>query len=218
MRNLSLFLLKVFGLSLCFFALWTYAGEYALWLLGKAVTVPLTVFGYQPTGMEVAGKAVRFVSSIPGNNRTCDVELAPVGFIVFLSLASATAPVALRRRLKLIVIGLLFLLSFHVVYLSLRVLLYTQVGGPQTLLLRLFVPVGILFPIMLWILLFPTNLFSFARPREARYSLGVCPICGSKRDDVISHILSAHGRGKRGLRSKAARQYVALFGPGDTKE
>ncbi len=218
MARLSLFLAKVFGFSLCFFLLWLAVGGYTLWLLGKIVTVPLTVFGFHPTGIEVTGKAIRFLSAVPGRTRICDVELAPLGFIVFLSLAFATAPVALRRRVTGVALGLLFLLGFHVFYLSVRVLLFSPDTSPQTLLVRFLAPAGILFPVVLWILLFPTDLFRFGRRSEAKFSRDVCPICGSRRDDVIAHVREAHGKGKKGLRSSAVRRYLELLGdeaPGD---
>ena len=212
MKRLSLFLLKLLVLSFCFFVAWLLVGEYTLWALGKAVLVPLKVFGYQPTGMEVDAKAIHFFSALPGKSRVCDVELTPVGVIVFLSLAFASAPVPLRRRLKSTLLGLLLLLSFHAVYLSLRVLLFSPSPNSQTLLVRFLAPAGILLPVVLWVLLFPTGLFGFGKIPASRFRSNVCPVCGTRKDDVVSHIVQAHGKGKKGLRSRAARRYLELYG------
>jgi hypothetical protein len=213
-RKLSLFLLKVFVLSFCFFLLWLLVGEYTLWALGKVTLVPLTLFGYQPTGIEADAKTIHFFSAIPRRNRVCDVELTPVGVIVFLSLAFATAPLAIRKRVRATLIGLLFLLGFHVAYLSVRVLLFSADPAPQTLLIRFFAPAGILLPVVLWIVFFPTDLFRFGRTPSPQLKPNVCPVCGAKKDDVFSHIVQAHGRGKKGLGSKASKRFVELYGQG----
>jgi len=211
-KRLSLFLLKLLLFSFCFFVVWLVVGEYTLWALGKVVLVPLKVFGYQPTGLEVEAKAIHFFSALPGRSRVCDVELTPVGVIVFLSLAFATAPVSVRRRVKSTLLGLLLLLGFHVVYLSLRVLLFSASPGSQTLLVRFLAPAGILLPVVLWILLFPTGLFGFGKMPATQFRRNVCPVCGTRKDDVVTHIVQAHGRGKKGLKSKASRRYMELFG------
>ncbi|MCX5800376.1 MAG: hypothetical protein NTX17_03210 [Candidatus Eisenbacteria bacterium] len=214
MRNLFLFLLKFFVLSVGFFLLWILIEKPALAALGKIVLVPVTLFGYRPTGMEVVGKTIRFVSAIPGRTCNCDVELAPIGFIVFLSLAFSTSPVALSRRLKATGLGLLLLLCFHAAYLSLRVLFFAPGGfqGADAYLIRFFVPAGILFPVVLWVIFFPTNLLQFAKTPESTLRADTCPICGSRRGDVFAHIRDTHGKGKKGFKSRAAKRYLELFG------
>ncbi len=212
MKKLSLFLLKLLVFSFCFFLLWLVIGEYTLWALGKVVMVPLKVFGYQPTGIEVEAKTIRFLSALPGRTRVCDVELTPVGVIVFLSLAFATAPVTWRRRLRSTLLGLVLLLSFHAVYLSLRVLLFSPSPNSQTLLVRFLAPAGILLPVVLWVLFFPTGLFGFGKIPAARFRPNVCPVCGTRTDDVTAHIVRANGKGKKGLRSTKARRYLEIYG------
>lgn len=218
MKKLSVFLLKIFAFSFCFFLLWLLVGEYTLWALGKVVLVPLTVFGYQPTGIEVEAKAIHFFSAITGRNRVCDVELTPVGIIVFLSLAFAAAPVPLKRRVRSTLLGLLFLLSFHVVYLSLRVLLFSPSPSSQALLIRFLAPAGILLPVVLWVILFPTGLFGFGKIPATRFRHNVCPVCGTRKDDVVSHIVQGHGKGKKGLRSRASRRYLEIYGEGRSEK
>jgi hypothetical protein len=213
-RNLPLFLLKVFALSFALLLLWLAIGEYALSGLARIALVPLTVSGYRPTGVEVTGKTVQFSSAIPGRSRQCDVELAPMGFIVFLSLALAFAPMGVSRRLKATGLGIIFMLGFHVLYLSLRVLLFSS-AAPATgwaYLLRFFVPLAILFPVLLWVLLFPVDLFRFSRTPLLTLRKNDCPICGSRREDVAAHIRDAHGTGKKGLKSRAARRYFETYG------
>ncbi|KPJ59470.1 MAG: hypothetical protein AMJ46_11180 [Latescibacteria bacterium DG_63] len=215
MRKLSPFLLKVFAFSVGFFLLWLVIGEYALSALAKIVLVPLTVSGYRPTGTEVVGKSIYFTSAVPGQNRRCDVELAPMGFIVFLSLALAFGPMSPSRRLKATGLGFLIMLAFHILYLSLRVLLFSSAGfaSSTTYLLRFFVPAAILFPVILWVLLFPVDIFRFARTApQLRLKVDKCPICGSERADVATHMREAHGTGKKGLKSRAARRYFEAFG------
>ncbi|UCF79382.1 MAG: hypothetical protein JSW03_03805 [Candidatus Eiseniibacteriota bacterium] len=213
MRKLSPFLLKVVAFSFALFLLWLVVGEYALSGLGRMVLVPLTLCGYRPTGVEVSGKTIHFTSAIAGRNRQCDVELAPTGFIIFLSLALAFSPMEWRRRLKAIGLGIVLLLGFHILYLSLRVLLFSSGGSPGyvTYFLRLFVPAAILFPVVLWALLFPVDLFRFASPPSVAFRIDECPVCGSRRDDVASHIREAHGTGKKGMKSRAARGYFEAF-------
>ena len=213
MRRLLLFLLKFFALSIGFFFLWIFIEKYALSALAKIVLVPVTLLGYRPTDVEVIGKTIRFVSAIPGRTCTCDVELAPMGFIVFLSLAFSTSPIAVLRRLKITGLGLVFLMCFHVLYLSIRVLLFAPGGfrGADAYLVRFFVPAGILFPVILWVLLFPTNLLRFSETPIRAFRADTCPICGSRKDDVLTHIRDAHGRGKKGLRSPAVKRYLELL-------
>jgi hypothetical protein len=210
--KLFLFLLKLLVFSLCFFVVWLLVGEYALLALGKVVLVPLKLFGYQPTGLEVDGKTIHFFSALPGRSRVCDVELTPVGIIVFLSLAFASAPVRWKKRLKATLLGLLLLLAFHAVYLTLRVLLFSPNVTSQTLLVRFLAPAGILLPVALWILLFPTGLFGFGKPAATQFRRNVCPVCGTRKDDVVAHIAQAHGKGKKGLKSRMARRYLELYG------
>ncbi len=212
MRKLSLFLLKLLVFSLCFFVLWLLVGEYTLWALGQVVTVPLKLFGYQPTGIEVQAKTIHFFSAIPEKSRLCDVELTPVGVIVFLSLAFAYSPVRLKRRLRSTLLGLALLLLFDAVYLTLRVLLFSQTENAQTHLVRFLAPAGILLPVALWVLLFPTGLFGFGKLPAAHFRRNVCPVCGTRKDDVVAHIIHAHGRGKKGLKSRTARRYLELYG------
>ncbi|MBN1504159.1 MAG: hypothetical protein JW952_03760 [Candidatus Eisenbacteria bacterium] len=212
MKRLFLFLLKLLAFSFGFFLVWLLVGEYTLWALGKVTLIPLKVFGYQPTGMEVDAKAIHFFSALPGRSRVCDVELTPVGVIVFLSLAFATAPVPVWRRLKATLLGLALLLCFHVAYLSVRVLLFSPSATSQMLLVRFFAPAGILLPVVLWILLFPTGLFGFGKIPATQFRRNVCPVCGTRKDDVVTHIIQAHGRGKKGLKSRAARRYLELYG------
>jgi hypothetical protein len=213
-RNLSPFLLKVFAFSIAFFLLWLVVGEYALSALARVVLVPLTIFGYRPTGIEVVGKTIYFTSAIAGKSRQCDVELAPTGFIVFLSLVLAFGPMGISRRLKATGLGILIMLGFHVLYLSLRVLLFSSAGSGSSgmYLLRFFVPAAILFPVILWILLFPVDIFRFARSSDTTLRMDRCPICGSRRDDVAIHMRTAHGTGKKGLKSRAAERYLEAFG------
>ncbi len=208
------FLLKTFAFSMAFFLLWLGIGEYALSALARIVLVPLTVAGYRPTGIEVVGKTIYFISATAAKSRQCDVELAPTGFIVFLSLALAFAPMKVSRRLKVTGLGFLIMLGFHVLYLSLRVLLFPSAGmaGTETYLLRFFVPAAILFPVILWVLLFPVDVFRFARAADGGVRMGSCPICGSRNDDVEAHIVAAHGKGKKGLKSRAAKRYFRTFG------
>jgi hypothetical protein len=218
-RKLFLFLLKFFVFSVAFFFLWIAIEEYALSALAKIVLVPITLFGYKPTGIEVVGKAIRFISAIPGRTCKCDVELAPIGFIVFLSLAFSISPLAKSARLKATGLGLLLLLCFHVLYLSLRVLLFAPGGfrGANAYLVRFFVPAGILFPVVLWVLLFPTSLLRFAKMPKSTLTADTCPICGGRKEDMFAHIRDAHGKGKKGLKSSAAKHYFELFknqGPG----
>jgi hypothetical protein len=212
-RKLFLFLLKFFAFSIAFFFLWTVIEKYALFALARIVLVPITLFGYKPTGIEVVGKAIRFISAIPGRTCKCDVELAPMGFIVFLSLAFSISPVAKSSRLKSTGLGLLLLLCFHVLYLSLRVLLLGPGGfrGAAAYLVRFFVPAGILFPVILWVLLFPTSLLQFARTPRSTLTADTCPICGGRKQDMFAHIRDDHGKGKRGLKSRAAKHYFELF-------
>jgi hypothetical protein len=212
-RRLVLFLVKFFAFSIGFFLLWIMIEEFALAALAKIVLVPVTVLGYKPTATEVVGKTIRFVSAIPGRTCNCDVELAPIGFIVFLSLSFSISPVAASRRLKATALGLLLLLCFHVFYLSLRVLLYGPggFGGVEGYIVRFFVPAGILFPVVLWVALFPTNLLQFAKTPAKTLRADTCPICGGRKEDMFAHIRDAHGRGKMGLKSRAARSYFKLF-------
>lgn len=213
MRKFLLFLLKFFSLSIGFFFLWIFIEKYALSALAKVVLVPVTLFGYRPTGVEVIGKTIRFISATPGRTCSCDVELAPMGFIVFLSLAFSTSPVSISRRLRVTGLGLVFLACFHVLYLSLRVLLFAPGGfqGADAYLVRFFAPAGILFPVILWVLLFPTNLLKFSETPGRAYRADTCPICGSRRDDVLAHVSEAHGRGKKGLKNPAVKRYLELF-------
>jgi hypothetical protein len=211
-KRLFLFLLKLLVFSFCFFLVWLLVGEYTLWALGKVVLVPLKVFGYQPTGVEVETKTIHFFSALPGKSRVCDVELTPVGVIVFLSLAFASSPMRLRRRLRSALLGLLLLLAFHALYLTLRVLLFSPTASSQTLLVRFLAPAGILVPVVLWILLFPTGLFGFGKSPAAQFRRNVCPVCGTRKDDIVAHIVQAHGKGKKGLKSKKARRYLELYG------
>lgn len=216
MRSLLLFLLKFFAFSVGFFFLWLLIEEHALSALARIVLVPVTLFGYRPTGFEVVGKTIRFISSIQGRTCSCDVELAPLGFIIFLSLAFSTSPVAWSRRLKGIGLGLLLLACFHVLYLSVRVLLFAPGGfrGAGAYFVRFFVPAGVLLPIALWLVLFPT---SFLRTRERPKKTlrqGVCPICGSQREDMLAHVSEAHGKGKTGLKNPEAKRYFEAFRPG----
>jgi len=211
-RKLFLFLLKLLMFSLCFFVIWLLVGEYTLLALGYVVEVPLKLWGYQPTGLQIEGKAIHFFSALPGRSRVCDVELTPVGIIIFLSLAFATAPVRLKRRLRSALLGLLLLLAFHAVYLTLRVLLFSPADTSQMMLVRFLAPAGILLPVALWILLFPTGLFGFGKPAATQFRRNVCPVCGTRKDDVVAHIVQAHGKGKKGLKSRMARRYLELYG------
>jgi hypothetical protein len=212
-RKLFLFPLKFFAFSIAFFVLWIAIGKYALSALAKIVLVPITLFGYEPTGIEVVGKTIRFISAIPGRTRACDVELAPMGFIIFLSLAFSISPVTKSSRLKSTGLGLLLLLCFHVLYLSLRVLLFAPGGfqGAEAYLMRFFVPAGILFPVILWVFLFPTRLLQFTQMPRSTLTADTCPICGGRKQDMFAHIRDAHGKGKRGLKSLAAKRYFELF-------
>jgi hypothetical protein len=221
-RKLFLFLLKFFAFSVGFFFLWIVIEEYALSALARIVLVPLTLFGYKPTGVEVVGKTIRFISAIPGRTCKCDVELAPIGFIVFLSLAFSTSPLTRCRRLKAAGLGLLLLLCFHSLYLSLRVLLFAPGGvlGVNAYLVRFFVPAGILFPVVLWVVLFPINLLRFPKTSASVLKADTCPVCGARKEDMFAHIREAHGKGKKGLKSQAAKRYFELFrneGPGERR-
>lgn len=220
MKRLLLFLLKFFGLSVGSFFLWILIQQYALTALGKIVLVPLTLLGYKPTGFEVIGKTIRFVSSIQGRNCNCDVELAPLGFIIFLSLAFSTSDIPLPRRVKVTVLGLIYLLCFHVLYLSSRVLLFTPGGfkGASAYLVRFFVPAGVLLPVILWIILFPTNLLRFKEKPRRVFDQDTCPICGSHREDMFLHIKEAHGKGKMGLRNPEVKRYFEIVKNKETTE
>jgi len=77
---------------------------------------------------------------------------------------------------------------------------------------RFLAPAGILLPVVLWILLFPTGLFGFGKPPATHFRRNVCPVCGTRKDDVLAHIVQAHGKGKKGLKSRMARRYLELYG------
>lgn len=210
MKRPFLFLLKFFVLSVGFFLLWILIQKYALSILGRIALVPITLLGYRPTGIEVVGKAIRFISATPGRTCKCDVDLAPIGFIIFLSLAFSFSPLVLSRRLRATGLGLLFLLCFHVLYLSLRVLLFEPGGfhGIDAYLIRFLAPAGILLPVILWVVLFPTGLLQFARPPVRAFRRDTCPICGHHTEEMIVHIEKAHGKGRSGLKSREAKCYL----------
>ena len=186
MQPKSKFLVKTVCISLGLFALWGPASK----IYGGLLALGLKLFN--PMYAYIMKEAWLYKNSL--------------FLIPLISLALATPNVKIIRKLAIMGIGLLLLISID----SVRIRFEIGDSGPSALY-AVYHTLKLLLPFILWLVMLSPDFFSIFDRQEFEddmYSIA-CPLCGVQQHNIMEHIHDVHGN--RSLRFKKVRKFIAKY-------
>ena len=191
-KQILLFMLEFLAVSTVFLAVWFYIGKFyqgAVFFLARHILLAMGYTAVQISAVDLSR-----------------AYLVNFNLVPLVALAIATPKLAMRKRCKMLAVGVPLLFLLHVLDLVAHFPMYFYGSGFAGMVVYSIGVAGVATPFIIWFCMVYRDLFEplIKKREEGNY---FCPVCGAEEEkaDIAKHIKAVHG--KDAFRSKEVKDF-----------